>query len=467
MKKILIKSLTWVLLLIMLSAVLIGCNIKDEAKVEANPLIKDEKLSSGWLTFQDEKTGLYGFKDKSGEIVIAPTYKKAWDFYGGRAIVMVPAPENVYYGVLSDGIYGLIDPLGNYSIEPKGLLTRVDTWHYLVAEPTEFWAGYGPDTYSVIKKKLIDGLGEVHSDTGFYYVMPVSDHLLLANDGSKSYFIDDKGKVLDEYPSFYFPIVANQEGGKIFIKPLDDRSDRIKWVMSLDGQTLEDKMVVQDLNDHLSYTTQILSPYIGTSIFYPVFSMESLESQSIMNENIFSIVKEYQTNTTSMDTTELIDYNQVNHIDYTFSVDFSLTTIGDVINYEVNGYWYGFGGAHPNNLLETYYIDAHTGNRYNLADLFNSGSDWENAIAENVDEIFLNDDDMFLFIDHNTPKAQRLKEFHDAHYSATLTDKGLSIYYPQYEIAPYAAGFPTFEIPYEKLEKFYDKNGSFYKALFQ
>lgn len=452
---------------VMLCSLIIGCNKTNNTKSEDNPLIGDEKISSGWVVYVDEKTGLYGYKDKSGEIVIAPTYKKAWDFYGGRAIVLVPAPENKYFGVLSEGIYGLIDPKGNYAVEPEGLLTRVDTWHYLIAAPTEFWQGYGPDTYSVIKKKLIDGLGVVHSDMEFYYVVPVNDHLLLANDGSKSFFIDDKGALLDQYPSFYFPIIATQEGGKIFIKPLDDRNDRINWTMSLDGKTLDDKMVKADLNADISYTTQILSSYIGTSIFYPVFSLDDLDLQSKMNENIFSIVKEYQTNTIKMDSDEIVDYSQIDRINSTFSVDFKLTTIGNVINYEINGYWYGFGGAHPNNLLETYYVDYKTGDQYKFSDLFISDSDWENAIAENVDEIFMQDNDMFLFIDHNTPKAQRLKTFHDAHYSATLTEKGLSIYFPQYEIAPYAAGFPTFEIPYDNLDQFYDKNGSFYKALFK
>ena len=31
-----------------------------------------------------------------------------------------------------------------------------------------------------------------------------------------------------------------------------------------------------------------------------------------------------------------------------------------------------------------------------------------------------------------------------------LTDKGISIIYQQYEIAPYAAGLPSFYIPYDK-----------------
>lgn len=455
------------LMMLMLITVIVGCSGNKDVVNQSNPLLEAEHVSSGWLAFLDEASGLYGFKDQEGKVVIEPIFKQAWDFYGGRAIVMVSPPENEFYGVLSEGIYGLIDPTGSYVVEPEGLLTRVDTWHYLVAEPSEFWGGYGPDNYSVIKKKLIDGEGTVHSETGFYYVMPVTDYLFLANDGSKSYFIDDSGKPLEPYPAFYFPVIANQQGGKIFIKPLDDRTDRIKWVMSLDGENLDEDMIKNHLNDEITYTTQILSPYIGTSIFYPVFSTDSLDTQSKINESVFSIVKNYQVDTLTMDSEEIVDYNQVNHIDNIFSVDFTLTTIGSVINYDAIGYWYGFGAAHPNNIQETYYIDYTTGDRYLFSELFKKDSGWEDALVELIDAAFMSDNDMFLFIDHNTPKNQRLKEFREAHFSVSLTESGLSVYYPQYEIAPFAAGFPTFMIGYDKLSDYYDTDSAFYRALFQ
>ena len=179
--------------------------------------------------------------DKQGDVVIEPTFLEAWEFYGGRAIVKVEPPsDKVYYGKLAEGIYGLIDPSGAYVFEPNGLISRVDTWHYLYTEAKEFWPGYGLDGNSVIKYDLIDGLGEIHGDTRFYYVLPVRDNLFLANDGNQSYFIDDDGKQLDDYPAFYFPVTASQEGGKIFIMPLDDEARRMSWSMSLDGTSLDE-----------------------------------------------------------------------------------------------------------------------------------------------------------------------------------------------------------------------------------
>ena len=83
-------------------------------------LIKDERKSSGWKAYVDGVTGLYGFEDQEGKIVIEPTYLEAWDFYGGRAIVKVAHEESVnVYGELSDGFYGLITPKAHMRLNQK------------------------------------------------------------------------------------------------------------------------------------------------------------------------------------------------------------------------------------------------------------------------------------------------------------------------------------------------------------
>jgi hypothetical protein len=41
----------------------------------------------------------------------------------------------------------------------------------------------------------------------------------------------------------------------------------------------------------------------------------------------------------------------------------------------------------------------------------------------------------------------------------------LYIYFTPYEIAPYAAGFPTFKIPFTQILNIIDEEGEFWKAF--
>jgi len=457
--------------LIILGVLLIGyLSIEGRATVqnrEDASVIKDERLSSGWRAFQDGKTGLYGFIDDKEEVVIEPQFLEAWDFYGGRAIVKVqPDIDQMLYGSLAEGVFGLINPKGEYVIAPEGLITRVDTWHYLNSQNTDFWSGYGLDGNSVIKRELIDGLGTRHGETFFYYVIPVEDTLFLANDGNKSFFINDLGETLDDYPAFYFPVTANLEIETIMIRPLDDRMNRMSWAMSKDGQTLEEVKREEQLSEDIQYSTQILSPYIGTSIFFPVFSMNQLESQSKLNKGIFDTAN--QTINSNFGTEDqVMDYNQIEQIIYTAQMDYDLTKVRNLINYEIIGYWYGFGAAHSNPIKSTAYFDVSSGEQYTLESLFDSTVDWRLAIAEQVDALYLETEgEDFLYIDKHTSYNERIKLFKDSDFSITFTESVMKVYYPIYEIAPYAASFPTFEIPYEAIVEILDEESGFYKALF-
>ena len=449
-----------------------GCSLLDDARRDDNPILQDERLSSSWRVFVDEQTGLFGYMDKQGDVVIEPSFLEAWEFYGGRAIVKVEPPADIiYYGKLAEGIYGLIDPTGSYVFEPNGLISRVDTWHYLYAEAKEFWPGYGLDGNSVIKYDLIDGLGEGHGETSFYYVHPVRDRLFLANDGNRSYFIDDDGKQLDDYPTFYFPVTARQEGGRIFIMPLDDDKKRMSWSMSLDGSTLDESFKSETLIDGLTYNTQIMSPYIGISVFYPLFSAAdaTIDSDfiSTLNQAIFDSVNAYQITDFSLNPEEMVDYNQIDKIDYTAKLDYELSVVGEVLNYETVGYWYGFGAAHPNSIWSTRHYDLSTGELLPFESLFYDDMDWRLALAKIIDRQFMADDNAFLYIDKNTPEQMRLDTFMKGNFNINFETDVMKIYYPLYEIAPYAAWYPTYEIDYSEMDRYFNKNSSIYQALFE
>jgi hypothetical protein len=46
-----------------------------------------------------------------------------------------------------------------------------------------------------------------------------------------------------------------------------------------------------------------------------------------------------------------------------------------------------------------------------------------------------------------------------------ISDGELNIYFEPYEIAPYAAGFPTFAIPFHDISSIIDHDGDFWRSF--
>jgi len=432
---------------------------------EPEALIEDEQSSSGWKAYQDEKTGLFGFKDDD-EIVIEAKYEEAWDFYGGRAIVKVkPKESELTLGVLGEGVYGLIDPAGNYVIEPKGYIVRVDTWRYLATGNLEFWKGYGLNGDAVVKYNFVNGNGEKKGEALYYYVYPVDDDIFVVNNGLKSYFIDREGKAIPKYSDFYFPIQAEKNGNKIIVTAMDDHFERLKWYLPLDGTEMETIRKSESLAGAITYKTQILSTYIGSSLFFPEFSMENPDVQSKLNQIIFENAKKTFGEGT-FGPNELVDLAQVDHIDSVVNFDFELSTVGKLMNYESHGSFYGLGAAHPNAYWETLHYNLDTGEELKLESLFKPDVNWKQVIATFADAQFMNDTELQLMFNSETPVEERISALALAQFSLTFSNDKVTVHYMQYEVGPYAAGFPTCEIPYEALAIYFDKESDFYKAIY-
>lgn len=427
-------------------------------------LMADAEQTKGWQVFSDDVSGLYGFKDADEKIVIEAKYTDAQNFLGGRAIVKIASTD--YWGILGDGVYGLIDPNGDYIIEPTGLLTRVDDWHFLFAEGGDYYYGYGTDGYSMMKRDFIDGNGESLGDERYYYVQALKEDLFLANNGSKSFFIDGDGTLLTEYPAFYYAITGEVAGENFILMPMDETSGRIKFVMSGDGKVLEQQNTRETLTGNVTYELQVISPYIGSSVIFPVLSMSDLSIQSKLNETIqkFATQAMWETDVYG---DKIVDYTLLERIDQTIITEFSPTLKNQLINLNAFGYYYGFGAAHPNSFQFTKYLDVSSGAEMVLESLFKSGSDWRLAIAKEIDRQYMADEDAFLFIEKSDPEADRVKAFYEAHFEITFEENQMVVYFPVYEIAPYAAGLPTYEVPYEVLESFFDESSIFYQVLFK
>ncbi|QZY53950.1 DUF3298 and DUF4163 domain-containing protein [Crassaminicella profunda] len=124
----------------------------------------------------------------------------------------------------------------------------------------------------------------------------------------------------------------------------------------------------------------------------------------------------------------------------------------DLLSIYITYYEYT-GGAHGMHNDITYNIDLKTGKLIELKDLFKENYDYEKVINEKIKEQ----------IDRiNKPSGENSSEDDYIYYqgfegirkdhSFYLKDNKLGIYFGLYEIAPYAAGIPTFEIPLSTFE---------------
>lgn len=110
------------------------------------------------------------------------------------------------------------------------------------------------------------------------------------------------------------------------------------------------------------------------------------------------------------------------------------------------GYFYGFGAAHPNSFKSTKHLNFSTGEVLILELLFKEDLDWRQAIVKEVDRQFMTDEDAYLFIEKTWPEVERIESFSDAHFEVSFEEEYMTVYFPVYEIAPYVAGIPSYDV---------------------
>lgn len=114
---------------------------------------------------------------------------------------------------------------------------------------------------------------------------------------------------------------------------------------------------------------------------------------------------------------------------------------GPWISIAEQGYSYT-GGAHGMPFEETMTVNLNTGKVYGIGDLFQKGFNYKEYLTQRVQAEAKERQELVLL---EEPQVTEEQSFY-------LTEQGLVIYYPPYAIAPYAAGFIRFTIPYVELE---------------
>ena len=124
----------------------------------------------------------------------------------------------------------------------------------------------------------------------------------------------------------------------------------------------------------------------------------------------------------------------------------------------MTGYYYPFGAAHGMPNKKTPNIDLETGEFYTLADLFMGGVYWTGELNKIIENMIATDPQYEILFEDGFKGIKEDQDFY-------VDKNNLYIYFPPYEIAPYAAGFVTFKIPFTEIEGMINKEGNFYKSF--
>lgn len=113
--------------------------------------------------------------------------------------------------------------------------------------------------------------------------------------------------------------------------------------------------------------------------------------------------------------------------------------------------YYYMGGAHGEPALEYYLFDLDTGKEVTFADLYTgSEEEFKTIVAESTRDYYEENSEGFFAA---TAEEAYEQAYEYASFGMTLnyTESSLEVLFSPYALGPYAVGFITIEIPYEKL----------------
>lgn len=382
-------------------------------------------------TDQEGDACRWGYRSPAGDVDIKPRFLEAQPFADGLAVVVVGEDY-------ATSRYGVIDKQGNAVIPAEyGLILYLGEGLYEVAQP--FSDDGVPPTFK--PHALFSAQGEQLTDFE-YYDMVLTPLGVSVSDETATYFLDRTGRRVDSLPSVagigtmraVGDLIAVQVDGELSYMT---RSGDIVWqapnTWPLPGGVTAADRKYREGRDLL--------------IHYPELTgLPDAAVQRVINARLRTLFFDPAAS----------QGDWAADMKKSTEVSFAVRQVGRVLVVEHNIYVYPLGAAHGMPFKHYYHFDLTTGTEYQLADLFRKGSAYPERLQELVRQQIAADPDL-VFFDQN-PAVRPDHPF-------TVDSDGLRIYWEPYEIAPYAAGFPTFEIPYADLEGMIDTEGAFWKAL--
>lgn len=222
-------------------------------------------------------------------------------------------------------------------------------------------------------------------------------------------------------------------------------TDQFGYRAVWNGATRTVNITKEGMNN-IELTTATLKPtktnsYTEINIKYPVISgLENSEAEVAINKAFKAHAQTYLEQTQKQ-AKELgappKDSAMTYEIDSGYKVTYNRNGVLSVL---VNDYEF-LGGAHGGATLTGMTFSLKDGKQIQLSDLLKSNSNYRKDIDKVINAEIKKED--LYFADSFKGIA--------ANQGYYLTDSGLTIYFQQYEIAPYAAGTPEFSFTFKKL----------------
>jgi len=388
-------------------------------------------ISDGMIAFFTEQEGKYGYLNAKGDVAIAPMFLQAQNFKDGTAVVNVS--DNYVVNQ-----FALIDKKGKYLIQPQynDILQLGDGMAALGV------ASDADNIFTGSRYALATQNGSLLTDFIFYGIEPFKGGMASVYDQTKTYFIDKLGRRAESLPSVEGTGILEQLDGLVHAN-IDQRP----YYINKQGGIVYRPSASVTLKSGIKVNEEKFRPNKDYFVHYPSLSnLESLKVEESVNTKLRSMWTD-----SSIKPTDNLDY----HYEGNFSIGLNRKNL---LVLQESGYDYPFGAAHGMPIMEYVHIDTKSGTFYQLEDLFKDGSNYVEVLSGIVEEqIKEHAEEMGVWLDsYKGIKPDQL--FY-------LTEDALMLYFTPYEIAPYAAGFPTFSVPFTEISTIIDKKGSFWLSF--
>ncbi|WP_426984161.1 WG repeat-containing protein [Brevibacillus borstelensis] len=385
----------------------------------------------GLLAFSETESGPKGYINESGEVVIPPQFSVALPFEAGRAIVNASRD-------FSENLYGLIDKTGAYVIKPEyNDINMLGAGRLAVGRAKDPSKPYIGSAYAIT-----DTDGRFLTDFLYDQVAEYKEGVASATDGQRTFFIDRTGHVARNLPVVPGSGTLTLEGElvKAFVDQrisYYDRSGKLVWKQN----------TAIPLTGQYRVVEHKYAPNRDYLVYYPeIRGMANRQAQEAVNQRLRELSQ-----------IKPIDPNA--QLDYNYFGDFAVAFFKNrLVELELTGYNYPFGAAHGMPTMTYVPIDLVSGRIYALKDLFKPGSDYVRVLSDIVGNQIKNNPEYSYVFPDSYKGIGPDQPFY-------VKENALYLYFAPYEIAPYAAGFPTFRIPFSQIADIIDENGEFWKSF--
>lgn len=382
------------------------------------------------LVYRSSKDSKLGYIKENGSVAIKPKYDIASTFKANGAIVGNWDNYNPKYGV--------IDKSGRYIIPAEySEINYLGEGLYALGIPLDEKMYFKGSKYAIA-----DYTGKILTGFDYYNVGTFENGLASATNNTSTFFIDTTGKVSSTFPKISGVGTLEQMGDVVRVT-----IDRRDSYYTRDGKLIWEYNPTVKLNDRYSITEVKFKPNINYTVFYPqIIGIENESVQASVNEKLKNV---------SINP----DIKETDILEYSYDADWASEFFRKQLSViELNSYNYPFGAAHGMPGLVYKHIDLQTGRFYQLKDLFKKNSNYVKKLSDIIEkQIKSQGSNSSVWLD----SYKGIKEDQPFYISAET----LNIYFLPYEIAPYAAGFPTFKIPYKEIMDIIDTEGQFWKSF--